>query len=166
MLLVHHEGHEEHEGSRSVRKAGGSQPLLWKKRNMWIFLVNFAASREDDFKFEGLSRRREDSEGNSTQSLSHADAGEGSRGTRMARLLVVVKSHDNPTTSWPGHPCMKSKTKMCVIDRSEPQAWHIVAPNMAFSLPKITCHQSWFLRECLAIRLVLDMIERMRLRSC
>ncbi|WP_165603702.1 hypothetical protein [Planctopirus hydrillae] len=22
----------------------------------------------------------------------------------MTRLLVVVKSHDNPATSWPGHP--------------------------------------------------------------
>ncbi|ODA28557.1 hypothetical protein A6X21_12715 [Planctopirus hydrillae] len=24
----------------------------------------------------------------------------------MARLLVVVELHDNPATSWPGHPCL------------------------------------------------------------
>ncbi len=24
--------------------------------------------------------------------------------TRMARLVVVVERHDNPATSWPGHP--------------------------------------------------------------
>ncbi|ODA28479.1 hypothetical protein A6X21_12230 [Planctopirus hydrillae] len=27
------------------------------------------------------------------------------RGMCMARLLVVVQSHNDPATSWPGHPC-------------------------------------------------------------
>ncbi|ADG68399.1 hypothetical protein Plim_2574 [Planctopirus limnophila DSM 3776] len=44
----------------------------------------------------------------------------------MARLLVVVAMHDNPATSWPGHPSSplfgpRDDDKLCVMVRSYPR---------------------------------------------
>ncbi|ODA29487.1 hypothetical protein A6X21_08530 [Planctopirus hydrillae] len=102
MLLVHHEGHEEHEGSRSVRKAGGSLPLLWKKCMMLIFLENFATSREDDLNSEVS---REGSEGNSTLSLFQKDArARVQEGRAHGAASCRRTKYYDPATSWPGHP--------------------------------------------------------------
>jgi hypothetical protein len=35
----------------------------------------------------------------------------------MARLLVVVEMHDNPATSWPGHPRFESLLSMLARSR-------------------------------------------------
>ncbi|ODA29548.1 hypothetical protein A6X21_07650 [Planctopirus hydrillae] len=51
---------------------------------------------------------------------------------RMARLLVVVKNHDNPATSWPGHPWATFVGKRQL--RSRKHGTRVVDPEPATKL--------------------------------